>query len=106
LNPRDPFTALIQNSAALAQFVGGNYDDAIRLAQSAIRLRADLSSAHRVLVTAAGMSGRTGLAGTALEELRRVQPAISRAWIMKHVPLKLDADRVHYLEGLHRAGLD
>ena len=46
---------------------------------------------------------RTGLA--ALQELRRVQPNISLAWIANQVPIKQDTDREHYLEGFRRAGL-
>ena len=41
-----------------------------------------------------------------LEELRRAQPNISLAWIAKEMPMKLDAEREHYLEAFRRAGLD
>ena len=34
-----------------------------------------------------------------------IHPDISRAWIKSHVPLKLDTDLVHYLDGFRRAGL-
>ena len=34
------------------------------------------------------------------------QPNVSRAWILANVPLKIDADRIHYLEGFRRAGLE
>ena len=37
---------------------------------------------------------------------RRAQPNISLAWIADYMPIKLDADREHYLEGFRRAGLD
>ena len=70
-----------------------------------VRLRPDFSSAYRVLVAAAGMTGRKELATAALQQLRRIHPNISRAWIKSHVPLKLDTDLVHYLDGFRRAGL-
>ena len=54
LSPRDPFLALIYGSAALAQYIGGKYEEAIRTAQTAVRLRPDFASAYRVLVAAAG----------------------------------------------------
>jgi TolB-like protein len=106
LSPRDTFRALVYGSAALAQYVGGNYEEAIRLSQTAIRLRADYAGAHRILVAAAGISGREDLVANALQELRRAQPNVSRAWILANVPLKSDADRIHYIEGFRRAGLD
>jgi TolB-like protein len=106
LSPRDPFTALCYGSAALAQFIGRNYEEAMRLARIAIRLRGDYAGAHRVLTAAAGMAGPPELAHAALQELRRAQPNISLAWVANQVPIQQDADREHYLEGFRRAGLD
>ena len=51
-------------------------------------------------------TGSPEVAAAALQELRRAQPNVSRAWIASHVPIKHDADRDHYLEGFRRAGLD
>src|SRR6476660_935301 len=105
LSPRDPFSAQFYGSASMAQFVGRNYDEAIRLARVAIRLRGDYAGAHRVLTAAAGMAGQIEVARAALQELRRVHPNISLAWISNQIPIKHDADREHYLEGFRRAGL-
>ena len=58
LSPRDPFSAVYYGIAAYAQFIGRNYDEAMRLAREAIRQRADFVGAHRVLTAAAGMAGR------------------------------------------------
>jgi TolB-like protein len=106
LSPRDPFLAIYQGIAAYAQFLGRNYDEAMLLARQAARERADFVGAHRVLTSAAGMAGQTEVAAAALRELRRVQPNISLAWIAKEMPIKLEAERAHYLEGFRRAGLD
>jgi TolB-like protein/Tfp pilus assembly protein PilF len=105
LSPRDPFSALCYGSASLAEFVGGNYDEAIRLARTAVRLRSDYAGAHRVLTSATGMTGTSEAAQAALKELRRAQPNISLAWIANQVPIKRDEDRERYLEGFRRAGL-
>jgi TolB-like protein len=106
LSPRDPFLAIYQGIAAYAQFLGRNYDEAMLLARQAARERAEFVGAHRVLTSAAGMAGQTEVAAAALRELRRVQPNISLAWIAKEMPIKLEAERAHYLEGFRRAGLD
>jgi len=105
LSPRDPALALCYGSACLAQFIGRNYEEAMRQARIAIRLRSDYAGAHRVLAAAAGMSGDSE-AAAALAELRRAQPDISLAWIADHVPIRHDSDRAHYLEGFRRAGLN
>jgi TolB-like protein len=106
LSPRDPMSALYFGAASYAQFVGRNYDKAIRLAREAIHLRGDFVGGHRVLTAAAGMAGLDELAATALQELRRVQPGVSLGWIAAHMPIKHAADREHYLDGFRRAGLD
>ncbi len=106
LSPRDPFSAVYCGIAAYAQFIGRNYDEAMRLSREAIRQRGDFVGAHRVLTSAAGMAGQVDTATRALQELRRAQPNISLAWIATEMPIRQDAEREHYLEGLHRAGLD
>jgi TolB-like protein len=105
LSPRDPFSAVYCGIAAYAHFIGRDYDEAMRLSRQAIRQRGDFVGAHRVMTAAAGMAGRDDAAKTALQELRRVQPNISLAWIAHQMPIKLEADLDHYLEGFRRAGL-
>src|SRR6266576_2328754 len=93
LSPRDPFAAVYCGVAAYSQFVGGNYEEAIRLCREALRQRHDFVGAHRVLAAAAGMAGKKQLAEAAMLELRRAQPNVSLAWIAQQIPFKLDVDR-------------
>jgi TolB-like protein/Tfp pilus assembly protein PilF len=104
-SPLDPFSAVYCGIAAYAHFIGRDYDEAMRLSRQAIRQRSDFVGAHRVMTAAAGMAGRDDAAKAALQELRRVQPNISLAWIAHQMPIKLDADLDHYLEGFRHAGL-
>jgi TolB-like protein/Tfp pilus assembly protein PilF len=106
LSPRDPYAAVYYGITSYAQYIGRNYEEAMKLAREAIRQRGDFVGAHRVLTAAAGMVGNNEVAKTALLELRRAQPNISLAWIAKQMPIKQDVDREHYLEGFRRAGLD
>jgi TolB-like protein len=106
LSPRDPLTAIYYGIASYSQYIGRNYDEAMRLAREGIRRRADFVGAHRVLTAASGMAGRADVAAAALQELRRAQPDISLDWIATYMPIKEDAEREHYLEGFRRAGLD
>lgn len=106
LSPRDPFSALYYGVASYTQFVGRNYDEAMQLARTAIRLHPDFIGGYRGLTSAAGMSGQAEVAAAALQELRRAQPNISLAWVESQVPIRDDAERAHYLEGFRRAGLD
>ena len=106
LGPREPFSATYYGISAYAQFVGRNYDEAMRLARQGIQQRTDFVGAHRVLTAAAAMAGENDTAEAALRELRRVQPNISLAWIASQIPTKHDAEREHYLEAFRRAGLN
>jgi TolB-like protein/Tfp pilus assembly protein PilF len=106
LSPHDPLAAVYCGIASYAQFVGRNYDEAMRLAREGIRQRADFVGAHRVLTAAAGMAGRTDIAKAALRELRRAQPNISLGWIAEQMPIQHKTEREHYLEGFRRSGLD
>jgi TolB-like protein/Tfp pilus assembly protein PilF len=105
LSPRDPFAAIYNGIAAYAQFVGCNYEEAMRLAREGIRLRGDFVGAHRVLTAAAGMAGQDAVAKAVLEELRRVQPNISLDWVATQMPINQEAHREQYLCGFRRAGL-
>ena len=106
LSPRDPLSAIYHSIAAHAAFVGGDYAEAIALTRQAIRQRGDFVAAHRLLVAAAGMAGETGLARAALQELRRVQPGLSLAWITDNLPPVGGEARERFLEGLRRAGME
>ena len=106
LSPHDPLSAIYYGIAAYAQYVGRNYEAAMRLAREGVRQRADFVGAHRVLTAAAGIAGEHRVAEAALQELRRAQPNISLAWIAEQMPIKDDSEREHYLEGLRRAGLN
>jgi TolB-like protein len=106
LSPRDPLAAVYCGIASYAQFVGRNYDEAMRLAREGIRQRADFVGAHRVLTAAAGMAARIDIATAALQELRRAQPNISLGWVAKQMPIQHEVERKHYLDGFRRAGLD
>ncbi|HME26438.1 MAG TPA: winged helix-turn-helix domain-containing protein [Acetobacteraceae bacterium] len=106
LSPRDPFSAIFSAVAAYAEFVGRNYNEAIRLAREAVRERFDLVGAHRVLTAAAAMAGEIDLAKSALQQLRCVQPNLSLAHIASELPIPQETEREHYLEAFRRAGLD
>jgi TolB-like protein/tetratricopeptide (TPR) repeat protein len=105
LSPRDPFAAVYCGVVAYCQFVGRNYEEAMRMSREALRQRGDFVGAHRVLAAAAAMAGQQSVAASALRELHRAQPNVSLEWVAKQIPFKLDAEREHYLDGLRRAGL-
>jgi tetratricopeptide (TPR) repeat protein len=105
LSPRDPFAATYCGVVSYCQFVGRNYEEAMRFARQSIRQRADFVGGHRVLTAAAACGGFDEVATEALKELMRVQPEVTLEWIAKEMPFKHEADREAYVEGFRRAGL-
>jgi hypothetical protein len=57
LSPRDPFAAIYSAVAAYAEFVGRNYEEAIRLGRESIRQGPDMVGGYRPLAAAAAMVG-------------------------------------------------
>ena len=105
LSPRDPYSSIYCGIAGYACYVGRDYEEAMRLARDGIRQRSDFVGAHRVLTAAAGMAGQPEVGRPALQELQRVQPNISLAWIESKMPIRQPAEMQHYLEGFRRSGL-
>ena len=56
---RSSFSTIYCDIAGYAQFMGRNYDEAMRFSHEAIRRRGDFVGAHRVLTAATGMAGRS-----------------------------------------------
>src|SRR5262249_36599324 len=86
LSPRDPFSAIYYGVASYAQFVGRNYDESMRRARAAIRLRGDYAGAHRLFTAAAAMAGESDVAPAALQQLRRAQPRLPPPRLIQHTP--------------------
>ncbi len=106
LSPRDPFAAIYCGVVSYCQFVGRNYEEAMRFARQSVRLRGDFVGGHRVLTAAAACGGFDEIAAEALKELKRVQPEVSLEWIAKEMPFKHEAERHAYVEGFRLAGLE
>jgi tetratricopeptide (TPR) repeat protein len=62
LSPHDPFSALYNGIESYAQFIGHNYQEAMRLAREAIRQRGDFVGAHQPRRLSAFVSAIGGLA--------------------------------------------
>jgi TolB-like protein len=106
LSPRDPFSSIFNGVVAYAEFVGRNYQEAVRLARDGVRQRPEFVGGYRILTAAAAMAGDKELARSALQELRRTQPNISLAWVESQMLVRDPAERAHYLEAFRRAGLE
>ena len=105
-SPRDPFAAIYCGVAAYCQYVGRNYDEAIRLSREVD------AAAKRFLRRPPGADRGRRHGGSARRRESRVAGASPRAaddfaepGSPSQMPFEHDAEREHYLEGFRRAGL-
>jgi adenylate cyclase len=74
LSPRDPQMHLLVHQLAVAHFMSGRYEDAVRRDEESLRLRADQPHVYRILAAAYGWLGRTEEALATLEKMRHTAP--------------------------------
>jgi adenylate cyclase len=105
LSPGDPFAPIIISLVALAHYHLGNYDEAIRCSEQALRT-ARTYFVLRTTVATLGQLGRRGEVRSHLDEMGRIKPAeMERHWEIT-CPY---ADSVHeakFAEGLLKAGYE
>lgn len=104
ISPRDPQRHLFKVRYGTAHFAAGSYRVAAEWYEQAVSERPDFINARRLLVAAYALDGDITKARAALDDLKRLQPATSLAWIERHSELG-EAARGRLIEGLRQAGL-
>lgn len=105
LSPRDFTRSAHLSTCGLCHFVAGRYGEAADYERRAVELHPDFGTAWRTYAASAGMAGRQEEAARALAQAKRLQPALSVAWVENFHPIVTAADRARYIEGLKAAGL-
>lgn len=106
MSPRDFTQPAIYATAGLCHLIAGRYAKAIAEERRAVQLRPHFGTAWRTLAAAAGLAGDLETGRQALQQCRRLQPALSLAWIENYHPIVNKADRDRYCAGLAAVGLD
>jgi adenylate cyclase len=105
LSPHDPQNAVFNVALGAAHYLAGSYDEAIAFSRKAWQQRYGLTAAHRVYCASLAQAGRIGEARVALEELKKLHPELSIAWIEKYVSYT-PAPMAKFLAGMRKAGLE
>jgi TolB-like protein/Tfp pilus assembly protein PilF len=105
LSPHDPHMFMMQCAMGWAQYLAGNYNEALKLAGVALEAKPDFAIALCILSAAAAQAGRQAEATAYIGRLRQQMPdlRVSNLFILLG-PLKAEAQR-KYAEGLRKAGL-
>ena len=105
LNPQDPRIHFVLAMLARAHLNARNAEAAARWAETTVHRRSDYPLGRLVLAAACGHLGRKAEAVAALAECERLDPGFATRWALRPMYKNPDDD-LHFLQGLHKAGLD
>jgi adenylate cyclase len=103
LSPTDPFSPVFVSLLALAHYHLGNYDEALRCSEEALR-RGRAYVVLRTVAATLGQLGRRDEASTVLAEMERSRPMNLEAHWRLTCPYACAADEAKFVEGLRKAG--
>jgi adenylate cyclase len=102
----DPIpTNLYSYSLGLSYGYTGQYEDAIRWCEKAVRQAPDSLYARIMMTVVYNFSGRAEEARAEAAEVLRIQPKFSLEKFEKKLTYKREQDREKFLDALHKAGL-
>jgi adenylate cyclase len=104
LSPRDPFRWFYFFTSASVHFQARRYGDAVEWARRSIRGNPRFPYSRATLAASYAHLGRGDEARAAVEELLRVQPGFSLAFVREN-SVGPSPGLDHYLDGLRKAGL-
>jgi TolB-like protein/class 3 adenylate cyclase len=105
LSPHDPHMFMMQCAMGWAQYLAGNYGEALKCAGIALEAKPDFAIALCILSAASAQAGRQADATAYVGRLRQQMPELRISNLFNLLgPLKSEAQR-KYAEGLRKAGL-
>lgn len=105
LSPRDPDRSQRLMGLMFAQFVAGNYEEAIRAADEHILLRPEWGNTRRWRAASLALLGKLDDATLAMAEYRKMEPAYRIAEYIRIGALQRPGDKERLIDGLRLAGL-
>ena len=103
-SPRDPLSAFMRGILAISHYLSGDYTNAAKVAQQAIRDHPDHPPLHRWLAAALGQLSRSDEARKALSRAMTISPASFDFFVGSRPPWFRPEDHEHMLDGLRKAG--
>ena len=105
LSPFDPFAFFFDAFFVLIHLMKGDYEAAAAIGRSVVGMNPAFSAAYKPYLAALGYLGRTQEAAVVRKRLLSVEPDFSILRFLETTPMQQEADRVHFAEGLRRAGV-
>jgi tetratricopeptide (TPR) repeat protein len=104
LDPQYRNSAAALGDLGLSNFLLGNYDESIAYLTEATTTQPDYVRSRQRLVATLEAAGRSDDARAELEELKRIQPALSIEYINTTYPFEKIRDRERFVGALRSAG--
>ena len=95
----------IHATYATCYFVAERYDEAMTLGRRALQLKPHFGTAWRTLAASSGMANEIESGRRALEQAKRLHPALSLDWVRKFHPITHATSLERYVQGLAAVGL-
>ncbi len=105
MSPHDPQTFLFNTNLAIAHYLAGHHSEAIGFGRKAVQQRAGFSGGHRIYAASLAQAGQLEEARAAINQLKKLEPNISIAWVEANIPYKPEG-MAKLVAGLRKAGLE
>jgi TolB-like protein len=105
LSPRDPYMGSFLVRMADAHLFLRQYEDAVKWAHKALRQPNFQWSRHAALISALAHLGRLDESHRALDDLLRLLPTFTLAFVRKYHLISDPDDMAHFLDGLRKANV-
>jgi tetratricopeptide (TPR) repeat protein len=106
LSPLDPEMARTLGSIAVAHYLAGRFEEAVRCTAAALRLRPGFHGGQRLLCASLAQAGRVDEARALLATVRREEPQLSLKLVRANIPYQTPELMEAFLEGMRKAGLN
>jgi tetratricopeptide (TPR) repeat protein len=101
-----PFAFLFEGAVAIPHLMRRDYLAAVEAGERGLALNPEYASLYKTHLSALGHLGRLEEAALILQRLLAIEPRFSIAQAVARSPMRNPEDRIHYAEGLRRAGLE
>lgn len=105
LSPLDPHAFFFDAFFVLIYLLKRDYESAIEVGRTVIEINPSFSAAYKPYLAALGHLGREQEAANVRRRLMHLEPDFNVTRFQDTTPLEREADRIHYAEGLRRAGV-
>ena len=105
LSPFDPFSFFFDSIFVLIHLMKHEYESAAAIGRSVVGMNPAFSAAYKPYLAALGYLGRVREAEVVRQRLLAMEPRFSIRRFLATTPMQRPCDRLHFAEGLRRAGV-